>query len=156
MIPDAEILKITQEIMHGLKLDQEIKIVINHRKILDGLFVVCGVPQEKVRTISSSVDKLDKMPWEAVKKEMLDKGITDLVADQIGEYVKHNGTITDMLKVLNADEKLTSNADVKAGLDDMALLATYLDALGVSKISFDLSLARGLDYVCCSNKFLIQ
>jgi histidyl-tRNA synthetase len=147
MIPDAEILKITQEIMQGLKLDQEIKIVINHRRILDGLFVVCGVPPEKIRTISSAVDKLDKLPWDTVKQEMIEKGITDTVADQIGVYVKHNGTINDMLKVLNADEKLTSNPDVKAGLEDMALLSTYLDALGVSKISFDLSLARGLDYV---------
>src|ERR1700712_3688870 len=113
MIPDAEILKIAQEVMQGLKLEQEIRIVINHRRILDGLFAVCGVPPEKIRRISSSVDKLDKMAWEPVKQEMLDKGITETVADQIGEYVKHNGSINDMLKVLNADEKLTSNPDVK-------------------------------------------
>ncbi len=35
---------------------------INHRKILDGIFEVCGVPPEKVRPISSAVDKLDKVP----------------------------------------------------------------------------------------------
>jgi histidyl-tRNA synthetase len=34
---------------------------LNHRKILDGIFEVCGVPQEKIRTISSAVDKLDKV-----------------------------------------------------------------------------------------------
>ncbi len=34
---------------------------INHRKILDGLFAVCGVPADKIRTISSAVDKLDKV-----------------------------------------------------------------------------------------------
>lgn len=34
---------------------------INHRKILDGIFEVCGVPSEKIRTISSAVDKLDKV-----------------------------------------------------------------------------------------------
>lgn len=34
---------------------------INHRKILDGIFEVCGVPPEKIRTISSAVDKLDKV-----------------------------------------------------------------------------------------------
>jgi len=34
---------------------------INHRKILDGIFEVCGVPPEKIRPISSAVDKLDKV-----------------------------------------------------------------------------------------------
>ncbi len=33
---------------------------LNHRKILDGIFEVCGVPADKIRTISSAVDKLDK------------------------------------------------------------------------------------------------
>ncbi len=34
---------------------------MNHRKILDGIFTVCGVPEDKIRTISSAVDKLDKV-----------------------------------------------------------------------------------------------
>ena len=34
---------------------------INNRKILDGIFETCGVPAEKIRTISSAVDKLDKV-----------------------------------------------------------------------------------------------
>ena len=34
---------------------------LNHRKILDGVFAVCGVPTDKIRTISSAVDKLDKV-----------------------------------------------------------------------------------------------
>lgn len=36
-------------------------IQLNHRKILDGIFEVCGVPEEKIRPISSAVDKLDKV-----------------------------------------------------------------------------------------------
>lgn len=34
---------------------------VNHRKILDGIFEVCGVPEDKFRTICSAVDKLDKV-----------------------------------------------------------------------------------------------
>ena len=34
---------------------------MNHRKLLDGIFAVCGVPADKIRTISSAVDKLDKV-----------------------------------------------------------------------------------------------
>ncbi len=34
---------------------------VNHRRILDGMFACCGVPEDKFRTICSSVDKLDKV-----------------------------------------------------------------------------------------------
>lgn len=146
MIPDAEILRIIVEVFAALELDITIKL--NHRKVLDGLFAVAGVPQEKMRTVSSAVDKLDKMSWEDVKKEMVqEKGLPEDVADRVGGYVKHNGTMREMLELLNADATLTANENVKAGLDDITLLVSYLEALGVAnKVSFDLSLARGLDY----------
>ena len=34
---------------------------VNHRQLLDGMFAVCGVPEEKFRSICSAVDKLDKV-----------------------------------------------------------------------------------------------
>jgi histidyl-tRNA synthetase len=38
------------------------------------------------------VDKLDKLPWADVKKEMVEeKGLPEDVADKIGEYVKLKG-----------------------------------------------------------------
>lgn len=52
------------------------------------------MPQEKIRTISSAVDKLDKLPWEDVKKEMVDeKGLAADIADKIGQYVKLKGQL---------------------------------------------------------------
>ncbi|KAH9026116.1 histidyl-tRNA synthetase [Lactarius pseudohatsudake] len=66
------------------------RYVVNHRKILDGIFEVCGVPPEKICPISSAVDKLDKLPWSDVRKEMI--GDDTASADKTGEYVKHNGT----------------------------------------------------------------
>ncbi|KAI6354735.1 hypothetical protein MCOR25_008463 [Pyricularia grisea] len=145
MIPDAEILRIIVEVFEALSFEK-FTIKINHRKVLDGLFEVSGVPPDKIRSISSAVDKLDKMPWEEVKKEMLEKGISAEVADSIGEYVKHKGG-KDIVDLLRADAKLEKNENAKAGIEDMNLLFTYLDAFGVTdKVSFDLSLARGLDY----------
>jgi histidyl-tRNA synthetase len=61
MIPDAEILRIIVEVFEALGLDEDITIKVNHRKILDGLFTASGVPADKIRTISSAVDKLDKV-----------------------------------------------------------------------------------------------
>ncbi|GAB5586326.1 Cytoplasmic and mitochondrial histidine tRNA synthetase [Umbelopsis nana] len=146
MVPDAEILRIAVEALTGLEVG-EFTIKINHRKILDGIFEVCGVPAEKIRPISSAVDKLDKLPWEEVRKEMVEeKGLAPESADQIGEYVKLKGG-KDLIDELHKNEKLTQNASASKGLGDMKLLYTYLEALQIDqKMSFDLSLARGLDY----------
>ncbi|OQN99405.1 Histidine--tRNA ligase, mitochondrial [Cryoendolithus antarcticus] len=147
MLPDAEILRITCEIFHELGWDGKFTIKINHRKILDGIFEVCGVPTDKMRTISSAVDKLDKSPWEEVRREMTEeKGLEADVADRIGEYVVLKGS-KELLQKLQADERLNANASAKQGLEDMALLFTYLESFSVLKnLSFDMSLARGLDY----------
>ncbi|KAJ8076856.1 Cytoplasmic and mitochondrial histidine tRNA synthetase [Marasmius tenuissimus] len=146
MIPDAEILSLLHTILTRLDLG-EFTIKLNNRKILDGIFEVCGVPAEKIRTISSAVDKLDKLPWSEVKKEMTEeKGLDPAVADKIGEYVKHKGGLA-LLEQLRSDTTLTANARAKEGIEEMGFLFTLLDAYGVlEKISFDLSLARGLDY----------
>lgn len=60
MIPDAEIISLVCTILTRLEVG-EFAIKLNHRKILDGIFEVCGVPSDKIRTISSAVDKLDKV-----------------------------------------------------------------------------------------------
>ncbi|PQE14147.1 hypothetical protein CJF31_00006674 [Rutstroemia sp. NJR-2017a BVV2] len=147
MLPDAEVLRIATEVFEGLGWKGRYTIKINHRKILDGIFEVCGVPEDKIRTISSAVDKLDKLPWADVRKEMTEeKGLAEEVADKIGEYVVKKGQ-RDLLSTLQADERLTANASMKAGLEDMDLLFSYLEAFKCAEnVSFDLSLARGLDY----------
>lgn len=147
MVADAEVLRIVSEVFENLGWRGKYTIKINHRKILDGLFEVCGVPAEKVRSISSAVDKLDKMPWSEVRAEMVEeKGLDGEVADKIEEFVTLKGG-RDLLEKLKKDERLMGNANAKAGIEDMALLMDYLQAFDVlDKMWFDLSLARGLDY----------
>ncbi|KAI9700492.1 MAG: Cytoplasmic and mitochondrial histidine tRNA synthetase [Bogoriella megaspora] len=147
MIPDAEILQVVVMVFEALGWKGNYTIKINNRLILDGIFQVCGVPAEKTRTISSAVDKLDKSPWEEVKKEMTEeKGLDPAVADKISTYVLRKGGL-ELLNALLSDEALVANASAKRGLDDMALLFKYLSAFNImDKISFDMSLARGLDY----------
>ena len=47
------------------------------------------MPDNMIRPISSAVDKLDKMPWADVRKEMVDeKGLAPDAADKIGEWLR--------------------------------------------------------------------
>lgn len=147
MLPDAEILRIVCEVFKGLGWEGRYTIKLNHRKILDGIFEVCGVPTEKIRSISSAVDKLDKLQWEEVRKEMTEeKGLDGEIADKIWSYVQKKGS-RDVLEFLQSDASMTSNASMQKGMEDMDLLLTYLEAFGIlDKVEFNLSLARGLDY----------
>ncbi|XP_061092752.1 histidine--tRNA ligase isoform X2 [Conger conger] len=146
MIPDAECLKIVHEILSDLDLG-DFRIKVNDRRILDGMFAVCGVPDEKFRTICSTVDKLDKVPWEDVKNEMVnEKGLAPEAADLIGEYVSLQGGV-DLAEKLLQDPKLSQSKQACAGLTDMKQLFIYLELFkATDKVVFDLSLARGLDY----------
>ncbi len=60
MMPDSECIKIMAEILQKMDVG-DFQIKINHRKLLDGMFEVCGVPTDKIRCVSSSIDKLDKV-----------------------------------------------------------------------------------------------
>ncbi|KAM6953690.1 histidine--tRNA ligase isoform 2-T2 [Aplochiton taeniatus] len=146
MIPDAECLKIVYEILSELDLG-DFRIKVNDRRILDGMFAVCGVPDAKFRTICSTVDKLDKMAWQDVRTEMVkEKGLSEEAADQIGEYVSMQGGM-DLAERLLQDSKMSQSKQACAGLTDMKQLFSYLQLFKVTdKVVFDLSLARGLDY----------
>jgi len=147
MVPDSEAVALICEILDELQVGNY-KVKINHRKFLDGMFEVCGVPADKFRTICSSVDKLDKTPWLEVKKEMVEqKQLPEDVADKIGKYVQLSGEPLKLLDQLKTDEALLANPSASTALNELGVLFKFTEAFGVnSKVLFDLSLARGLDY----------
>ncbi|ROW09313.1 hypothetical protein VPNG_05809 [Cytospora leucostoma] len=145
-IPDAEILLIATEAFQALGIKVTIKL--NHRRILDGILAVAGVPDEKIRPVSSAVDKLDKVSWDEVRREMIEKkGLEDGVADEIGGFVRNRGDMRKMLTFLRSNSRLMENHDSQSGVEELNLLVSYLEAYDIAdKVFFDLSLARGLDY----------
>ncbi|CAH2979836.1 unnamed protein product [Chilo suppressalis] len=146
MVPDAECLKVVTEILNSLNIGKY-TLKVNHRRLLDGMFEACGVPNDKFRSTCSTVDKLDKSPWEEVRNEMInEKGISPEAADRIGEYVQLNGS-TELADKLLKDEKLSRIKAAIEGLEGIKMLLGYCELFGIKdKILFDLSLARGLDY----------
>lgn len=147
MVPDSECLAVACEILDALPIG-DFGIKLNHRRLLDAVLDICGVPSEKFRTICSAVDKLDKEPWEEVRREMVeDKGLSGDVADAIGKFVILKGKPWDMYNSLMTEKKFGGHKGALEAMEDMRILFEYLDAMDKLKfISFDLSLARGLDY----------
>ncbi|RLN31182.1 histidine--tRNA ligase, cytoplasmic [Panicum miliaceum] len=125
------------------------EIKLNHRKLLDGMLEICGVPPQKFRTVCSSIDKLDKQTFEQVKKELVDeKGISNETADEIGNLVKTRGPPLEVLLELRKEgSKFMQNEGSVVALNELEILFKALEkANALDRIVFDLSLARGLDY----------
>lgn len=148
MVPDAEVLKVLVEILDDLDLG-EYEVKLNHRRLLDAMLDIAGVPPQKFRPICSAIDKLDKEPWEVVRAEMTEeKGLSGDVADRIGEFVVLKGKPKELLaKLTEASHPLAIHAESAAALVELGTLFEFLDDMGaLGPIVFDLSLARGLDY----------
>ncbi|KAK7358242.1 hypothetical protein VNO77_00168 [Canavalia gladiata] len=148
MAPDFEVVRILTELLDELNIG-EYEIKLSHRKLLDGMMQLCGVPPEKFRTICSSIDKLDKQSFQQIRKEMVEeKGLTADTADRIGTFVKEKGSPLALLsKFKQEGSAFLENAESVDALNDLEILFNSLEkSKRIDKVVFDLSLARGLDY----------
>lgn len=147
MVPDSEVLSAACEILSSLPIG-EFQVKLNHRRLLDAILDICGCPAEKFRPICSAIDKLDKLPWEEVRREMVEeKGLSIESANKIGTFVTYAGEPRQLWSKLKEENKFGDHPDAKAAMDELNLLFDYLEAMDTLKyIHFDLSLARGLTY----------
>jgi len=73
---------------------------LNHRLLLEGIFSICGIKQSDFKTVCSSVDKLDKAPWDDIRKELVDeKGIDEKAADALEYYVRLRGKYENIVEI---------------------------------------------------------
>src|SRR5699024_6763860 len=68
------------------QLGVPVRIQINNRKILSGLAEVLGA-EDEVTDSTVALDKLDKIAGEGVKKEMLERGISEAAIEPIQPLV---------------------------------------------------------------------
>lgn len=66
-----------------------------------------------------------------MKKEIIEKGLTEEVASRIGQYVQLKGG-KDLIETLKSDERLMSIDDAKTALEEMKILFQYCELLGVA------------------------
>lgn len=132
-------------------LDIKVLIKINNRKVLTGFAEICGFP-DKVVDITVAIDKLDKIGLDAVKTEMLEKGLTAGAVAVLEPILLLSGTTAEKLAAMRSlmsgasASGIVSETGLK-GLDELEELFGLIGAAGIgSAVEIDLSLARGLNY----------
>jgi histidyl-tRNA synthetase len=142
---EAEMLAMVNELFTALGFE-EFTIRINHRALLDALQEVSGVPEERRVAVLTAIDKLEKIGAEGVREELVKAGITPEALERLMAIIAVAGTPAAMIERLRPLVGATSQG--AAGLDDLAALFGYLEAMGVppARYAFDLSIVRGLAY----------
>ena len=143
ILNDAEIPSIIYNTFKNLGFD-DFTICINNRKILNGLFASLDLKNNSA-DILRVIDKIDKIGYEKVEKELILNLDTQKV-ETIMKFITIDGNNEEKIKAL---ENLGIENDVfKEGLNDLKQVLKYIEIFGVPKdnVKLDLTIARGLDY----------
>ena len=143
ILNDAEIPSIIYNTFKNLGFD-DFTICINNRKILNGLFASLDLKNNSA-DILRVIDKIDKIGYEKVEKELLLNLDTQKV-ETIMKFITIDGNNEEKIQAL---ENLGIENEVfKEGLNDLKQVLKYIEIFGVPKdnVKLDLTIARGLDY----------
>lgn len=122
------------------KLGLPTTIKINNRKILAGMAKVLGIKDQFI-SFTVAIDKLDKVGPQGVLDEMANQGISSEAVTRFGLWLEAGMTL-DALK-----EVLAESEEGKLGLEELEFVLTNSkSSTQSSKIEFDFTLARGLNY----------
>ncbi len=141
-INELELVQIVDKVF--TLLDVNVIIKINNRKVLTGLAEICGHP-DKVVDITVAIDKLDKIGLQAVKEEMMSKGLDEKSVGMLEPVLTLSGSNKE--KIATMRSIMAGSETGMRGLDELEELFGFIESAGISStVEIDLSLARGLNY----------
>jgi histidyl-tRNA synthetase len=115
---------------------------INHRQLLLALATQCGGAQQ-LSTITTAIDKLDKIGLEKVIEELTQKKLSKQQIDLIIAYLKIEGSLPQQLAQLRS--LLGEQPEAITALTELQQLIEELQEQQVNAV-LDPTLARGLNY----------
>ena len=122
-----------------------VTIKINNRKILSGIAEVIGA-SDKLIDFTVALDKLDKIGEDGVKKEMLEKGISETAIGIVQPLFNFTGTINE--KIGKLANLLANSEEGMKGVNELQFICDNVTTLGLQTafLDLDVTLARGLNY----------
>ena len=118
---------------------------LNNRKVLAGIAEIIGAADQLI-DFTVALDKLDKIGFEGVVKELTDKGFSTAAIEKISPLMELSGTAQERLDQLT--EFLAASEIGLAGLEELRFVVEQLTQIGLTgiQLAIDVTLARGLNY----------
>ncbi|HVI49479.1 MAG TPA: histidine--tRNA ligase [Chitinophaga sp.] len=142
LINEVELLLIYDTVFTKLGLEGY-ELRINNRKILSGLAEVIG-KSELLTDITISIDKLDKIGADGVRKELQERGLTNEDINTIEQFLAIGGTSEEKLAKLK--DLLQSSATALKGIEELSFVLNSGYGNFNTTPVIDVTLARGLNY----------
>ncbi|HEY4627996.1 MAG TPA: histidine--tRNA ligase [Flavobacterium sp.] len=141
---EVELVQLYDTVFTALGLNG-VTIKINNRKILSGIAEVIGA-SDKLIDFTVALDKLDKIGEDGVKKEMMEKGISEEAILKVQPLFSFTGTISE--KITQLSELLSESVEGMKGVDELRFICDNVMKLGLNNsiLDLDVTLARGLNY----------
>ena len=144
LLNEAEFIMIYDEALSLLGL-KDFSIKINNRKILSGIAQVID-KHDSIIDMTVAIDKLDKIGFDGVVKELLERGFSQADIDTIKPIILLEGTNDEKLASLRT--ALQNSETGLKGCDEIQTVFDYVAACKplTAKLELDITLARGLNY----------
>ena len=141
---EVELVQLYDTVFTALGLEG-VTIKINNRKILSGIAEVIGA-SDKLIDFTVALDKLDKIGEDGVKKEMIEKGISEEAIAKVQPLFSFTGTIAEKIKQLS--QLLSVSVEGMKGVEELQFICEKVTQLGLAtaQLDLDVTLARGLNY----------
>lgn len=141
---EVELIQLYDAVFSSLGLEG-VTIKINNRKILSGIAEVIGA-SDKLIDFTVALDKLDKIGEEGVKKEMIEKGISEAALLKVQPLFSFTGTLEE--KIAQLGVLLNDSEEGKKGIEELQFICSRVLNLGLqtANLDLDVTLARGLNY----------
>jgi histidyl-tRNA synthetase len=141
---EVELVQLYDSVFSQLGLNG-VTIKINNRKILSGIAEVIGA-SDKLIDFTVALDKLDKIGEDGVKKEMLEKGISETAIEKVQPLFNFTGTISEKIQKLAV--LLENSEEGMKGVNELQFICDNVSTLGLQTafLDLDVTLARGLNY----------
>lgn len=144
MEAEAECLACAVDCLKALGF-KDFKIIINNRKILEGLLELTSIQKEKSLDVFRAIDKLKKFGENFVKKELKKLKIKDEQIKELFKLINLRGNVSEILE--KAKTILKGIKIAEEGIGEIKKIYELSKFYGFSDfLILDLSLARGLDY----------
>ncbi|MER2047873.1 MAG: histidine--tRNA ligase [Solibacillus sp.] len=135
---EAELMVMTIDAFN--KLNIEMLIQFNNRKLLAGLLQYFKVPQLKINSVILILDKMEKIDQVTLLKELEEQNLSPSTIELIKQFLNANPTIAYFEKYREENEL------IKQGYEELIELQDYLQVLNVGQnCVFNPFLARGLE-----------
>lgn len=126
------------------KLDIEVTLKVNNRKVLAGIADLIGAP-DKLVDITVAIDKLDKIGLDKVREELSERGLSAEQIAALDPVFNLSGNASEKLQQLGT--LFQGNEVGTKGVAELNELFGYIAQVEPKcHVELDLTLARGLNY----------